>query len=482
MLSETAQLQAETYRQENQRTNAKRDVLEGRGQWKNEGLTTQAGLRTAHESDGKGKEASVRQLIGGVAYEVPDTALTLRTTTELDVGSQGESVAFPNRVTLGVDYKLNPQLTLFAQQEFARSGERKADTTRVGLRMQPWTGGEVLSSLGNQTGTDGGRVYGNLGLVQKWKISEQWAADFGIDRSQTFSGASASPFTSAQAPTSGTLNSSGTGSSAGASGFTSTTPGISTTIVTGDYTALFVGGAYKNRDWSGNARLERRGSDTDTKINLLLGAQRNLDEGRSAAAALLYNKASGSLSASRVDARLSYAHRPLNGTLIWLDRLQYVHESLQDPLGPLLTRKLINNFNANWMPTRQTQIAMQYGAKYVRDSIDGISYKGFTQLIGLEARQDIGERFDIGLHGGMLHSFRNSARDYHLGASVGFKLAENSWLSVGYNQRGFVDRDFIGSEYRAEGLYLNLRVKFDQDTFNLNDRSGGRLAPLSGKP
>jgi uncharacterized repeat protein (TIGR01451 family) len=482
LLSETAQLQAEAYQQDNRLTQARREVVEARGQWKHEGLTTQAGVRTAQESDGKGKEASVRQLIGSVAYEVPDTALTLRTSTELDVGSQGESVAFPNRVTLGIDYKLNPQLTLFAQQEFARSGELKADTTRVGLRMRPWTGGEVLSSLGNQTGTDGGRIYGNLGLVQKWQISEQWAADFGVDRSQTFSGASTSLFTSAQTQTSGTLNSSGAGGTAGSSSFTGTTPGISTTIVTGDYTALFVGGAYKNRDWSGNARLEWRGSDTDTKINLLLGAQRKLDEGRSAAAALLYSKASGSQIASRVDARLSYAYRPLNGALIWLNRLQYVHESLQDPLGPLLTRKLINNFNANWLPTRQTQIAMQYGAKYVRDSIDGSAYQGFTHIIGVEARQDLGEQWDVGLHGGMLHSLQNSARDYHLGVSVGFKLAENSWLSVGYNQLGFVDRDFTGSEYRAQGIYLNLRVKFDQDTFNLNDRSGGHLAPLSGKP
>ena len=118
---------------------------------------------------------------------------------------------------------------------------------------------------------------------------------------------------------------------------------------------------------------------------------------------------------------------------------------------------------------------LQYGADHVRDSIDGSAYQGFTQLIGLEARQDIGERFDIGLHGGMLHSVKNSARDYQLGVYIGFKLAENSWLSVGYNQRGFVDRDFTGSEYRAEGLYLNLRVKFDQDTFNLNDRDTGQL-------
>ena len=42
-------------------------------------------------------------------------------------------------------------------------------------------------------------------------------------------------------------------------------------------------------------------------------------------------------------------------------------------------------------------------------------------------------------------------------------------------QLGLVDADFAGAEYRACGLYLNLRVKFDQDTFNLNDRSKGQL-------
>ena len=487
-LSDTVQLQAEVYRQENQTNNAQRDVIEARGQWKNDGLLTNAGARVASESDGKGKEASVRQLVGGVAYEMLDKQLTLRASTEINVGSQGESLTFPNRLILGIDYKLNPQLTVFAQQEFARSGELSATTTRVGLRTQPWTGGEVATSLGNQSATDTGRLYGNLGLVQKFQISEQWAADFGIDRSQTIRGSSASSasaFGSAQPLASGTGSAAGNTSigSASAGGFSSSTPvGGATSLLTGDYTAVYTGGTYKNDDWSGNARIEWRGSDTDTRINLLLGAQRNLQQGRTAAAGLIYNHNSGSTDSSRLDARLSYAYRPLNGDLIWLDRLQYVHESTQGLESRLLTRKLINNFNANWMPTRHTQIAMQYGAKYVRDSIDGISYKGFTQLIGLEARQDIGERFDIGLHGGMLHSFKTSARDYQLGVSVGFKLAENSWLSVGYNQRGFVDRDFIGSEYRAEGLYLNLRVKFDQDTFNLNGRDKLQSLNVSAKP
>ena len=89
---------------------------------------------------------------------------------------------------------------------------------------------------------------------------------------------------------------------------------------------------------------------------------------------------------------------------------------------------------------------LQYGADHVRDSIDGSAYRGFTQLIGLKARQYISERFDMGLHCGLLHSLKNSARDYQTGVSIGFERAENSWLGVGYNQHGFGDRDFTGSD------------------------------------
>jgi uncharacterized repeat protein (TIGR01451 family) len=478
-LSDTVQLQAEAYRQENLTNNAQRDVIEARGQWKNDALLTSAGVRAAGESDGKGKDASVRQLTGGVAYEMLDKQLTLRASTEINVGGQGESLTFPNRLILGIDYKLNPQVAVFAQHEFARSGELSADTTRVGLRTQPWSGGEVATSLGNQSTTDSARLYSNLGLVQKLQINEQWAADFGIDRSQTIhgsSGSSASTLDAAQPLASGTA-------SAGAGGFSSTTPGVgATSLLTSDYTAVYTGATFRNEDWSGNARIEWRSSDADTRINLLLGAQRNLQEGRTAAAGLIYNRSSGSTDASRVDARLSYAYRPLNGELIWLDRLQYVHESTQGLAGRLLTRKLINNFNANWMPKRGSQIALQYGAKYVRDTIDSTSYKGFAQLLGLEARQDIGESWDIGLHAGMLHAFGSGARDYQLGVSVGFKVSTNAWLSVGYNQLGFVDADFAGAEYRARGLYLNLRVKFDQDTFNLNGRDPSQSLNVSAKP
>jgi uncharacterized repeat protein (TIGR01451 family) len=462
-LSETLQIQAETYHQENQVNDVRRDVLEARGQWSNAGLTASAGVRAANETDSTGKDTSARQVIGGVGYEMLDKQLTLRASTELDVGSRGDSATFPNRLILGVDYKLNPLTTLFAQHELARGTAPKDgvaikdDTTRVGLRIQPWSGSEVAASLGNQAGLDSGRLYGNLGLVQKWQINEQWSSDLGVDHSQTLSGA---------AP-----KSSGTAQPVASSSATSATTGS----VVGDYTALYAGAAYKNKDWSGNARIEWRGSDTDTKINLMMGVQRSLEKGSTIAAGLIYNQVDGAANTSKLDARLSYAHRPLHSDLIWVDRLEYVHESTQDLTSRLLTRKLINNFNANWTPKPGSQISLQYGAKYVLDSIESNAYKGFTDLIGLEARQDISEYLDIGLHASALRSWQTGARNYQLGMSVGLKLAKNSWLSVGYNLRGFVDPDFVDAAYRARGLYLNLRVKFDQDTFNLNDHSQNPL-------
>jgi hypothetical protein len=304
---------------------------------------------------------------------------------------------------------------------------------------------------------------GNLGLVQKLKINERWAADFGLDRSHTISTVTSNAFNSAQGSASGALTQTALPQSSG-SGFNGMP-----SLATGDYTALFLGAAYQDEDWTSNIRLEWRTSDTDKKINLLMGTQRKLESGRTVAAGLTYTQVEGAQNSNQLNARLSYAHRPVNTSLIWLDRLEYQADTQEDVNASVRTRKLINNFNANWLPDRSTQIAFQYGAKYVFDTIENSNYQGFTSLLGLEARKDITEKIDFGVHLGSLSSWLSGARDYQTGISVGFKVADNAWFSVGYNLRGFNDPDFSGAPFRAQGLYLNLRLKFDQNTFNLND-------------
>lgn len=253
-------------------------------------------------------------------------------------------------------------------------------------------------------------------------------------------------------------------------------PGINT----GDFTAAYTGVAYHDTVWSGNGRVEYRTSDTDEKVNLLLGAQRILDAGRSVVAGLSASSTDGiGIDSTKLGVRLSYAYRPNTSRWALLDRLDYVRESLRQNAVPNTTsilaidsraRKLVNNLNTNYMHDRHTQIALQYGSKYVLDSIDGADFTGYTDLIGLEARRDLTRRWDAGFSTSTLHSWNAGTRAYQLGASIGYRVTSNAWLSLGYNSVGFVDGNFSGAEYRVQGAYLNIRIKVDQDTFMPNEK------------
>jgi hypothetical protein len=151
-----------------------------------------------------------------------------------------------------------------------------------------------------------------------------------------------------------------------------------------------------------------------------------------------------------------------------LDRLDYITQTSQTTSSSINGAKLVNNLNTNFMPSRHTQISLQYGSKYVLDTIDSTDYKGYTDLIGTEIRHDLTQDWDIGTYGSVMRSLNAGVHNYGLGASVGYKVVDNMWLSVGYNVLGLSDRDFAGAAYQARGPYITLRMKVDQDTFGLN--------------
>jgi len=444
-LSDNLAIQGEAYQQQTLATDAQRQVAEGRVEWRDQALTTHAGLRTARDQIGSGDVLESNQLIAGTAWTLPDARTTLRLGLEKSLdGNGGQSVDFPDRYTIGGDYKLTAQTTLFAEQEFARGEKISADTTRAGLRTVPWSNGELAASVGNQINNDSERLYGNLGLVQKWQINERWRTDFGVGRTQTLQSNGVVPLNSNVPLTSGSLNR--------------------------DYTAVYTGFYYNNTVWSANGRIERRVSDTDDKINLFGGFQRQLDTGRSVAAGFsLYDtETAAGVHTNKSDLRLSYSHRPNDSRWVWFDRLNLITDRSMDATSTLLARKLVNNLNANWVPNRSIQIALQYGGKYVFDQIDGQDYAGYTDLIGIEARRNLGTHWDIGVHGSVQHSWNENITDYGLGASIGYQAFNNAWLSVGYNLLGFNDKDFGSAGYRAQGFFIAIRMKFDQDTFGLN--------------
>jgi uncharacterized repeat protein (TIGR01451 family) len=444
-VSETLQVQAEVYREENLGVVAsQRDVLEGRFNHSLGSMNAYYGARLAYDDNGLGVTRDSEQAIAGGAYTFAGQKITLRADSEINVG-KAQSWDFPDRLKVGADYNVFAQTKLFIEQELSRGEDISNNITLAGLRTSLWNGGEMAASLGNQSSLDSGRLYSNLGLVQKWRINEFWNADFGIDRAKTLSNTTPLQLNSAIPRTSN--------------------------APIGDYTAVNLGANYNDPVWGANSNLEWRTSETDEKINFRIGFRRSLDAGRILASSVIYTSNRSIVSRSRkANARLSYAHRPSDSAWIWFNRLDYIDESSSGVIGDSHTRKLVNNLNINWMPKRGTQLSLQYGSKYVLDDFNGSSNSGYTDLAGVELRHDLNRDWDVGVHASMLHTWKGGEKSYGLGGSLGYKLMDNTWVAAGYNLRGFDDTDFSGAAYRSQGPYIALRVKFDQDTIkNLKD-------------
>jgi len=126
--------------------------------------------------------------------------------------------------------------------------------------------------------------------------------------------------------------------------------------------------------------------------------------------------------------------------------------------------ELIGSLEGNYQPYQPLTVSGKYAMKWLKDSFDGESYHSFTDLIEVRGMYDITNRWDCGIHGGVLHQYDTKTLDYYTGVEAGYRLVKNLWLSVGYNFKGLKDRDFEDSSYRTEGPYITLKFKFDEDT------------------
>jgi len=103
--------------------------------------------------------------------------------------------------------------------------------------------------------------------------------------------------------------------------------------------------------------------------------------------------------------------------------------------------------------------------RYVSSTFEGEKYAGLSDIAGFDLRRQLTRRFDLGAHVAALHSWESSVMDYAVGLDLGTTFAKNVWISVGYNFAGFRDDDFSASRHTAQGPYLKIRIKADQDTF-----------------
>jgi uncharacterized repeat protein (TIGR01451 family) len=433
LVNQALTLSGDVYRQTNLSTEAERDMGEGRATWETGGYRLYSGLRMAEDRLGDGSANRSRILLGGAARSFYADRLQLRLDHEQLVGGGDNSSAYPTRTLAGADFRLTDTVSLFGEQELTWGSDEDTQSTRAGVKATPWKGGQLGTSLGREYADASERVFANLGLNQTWQINDRWTVDGGFERSHT-------------------LDSSGT-------------PGTGD-LADDDFTALSLGAGYRADVWSWSSRAETRFADDEKKWNLLSGFIVEPIQGLGLSAGVQLNITDADLGQDDTtgDIRLSLAWRPKNTRWIVLDRLEFKFDSTDGSGSEYDSRRIINNLNLNFTPDHRLQLGLQYGAKYVLDTIDDDTYTGFTDLIGLEARYDITRHWDVGLRGSVLHSWNADQVDYSTGVSVGYAMVKNAWLSVGYNITGFEDQDFSAAAYTAQGPFMQFRLKFDQQT------------------
>jgi uncharacterized repeat protein (TIGR01451 family) len=438
-ISKTLQLTGQAYHEDNLSTNAERDVAEFDARYKAESYSLRTGIREARDNFRNGEEQRSTQWLAGADWLTLNRKLRLRADYEQALNGKDENSDFPTLLTFGADYRLTETVSVFAEQEFSWGEKQNSEGTRAGIKTTPWSGADIITTIEREFNENGERVNAIFGLTQNWQMNDRWNFDFSIDRSQTVKKPGNDRFNSNVPPAHGSDD---------------------------DFTALSVGATYRQEKWTWWNRLETRQADNKDKYGASTSVVVEPKDGVavSAKALAFITKSSGGVRKTDGNIRLGMAYRPSGSRWIVLNRFDFYFENEDHSADEYNNWRIVNNMHANFRLSRRAQVSFYYGLKYVRDTYNGVTYSGFTDLISVEARYNINSRWDIGAHASILHSWNSNSFDYSLGADVGYSPMTNTWVSLGYNLVGFEDKNFSVANYTAQGAYLRFRAKFDQQS------------------
>ncbi len=442
-LNEHLNLRTEAFRQQNLATGAKRDMGEASIGLRQGRYDAHIGARIARDQDGAGRKTSSKQATAGAAARLTDR-LSVRADREQTLGKGVNSVDFPTRTSIGADYRLTEATTVSATQEWTQGALQSSASTRVGVKTRPWNGAQLATSYENRLSEAGARSFANVGLKQTWRATDTLSLDLGFDRTKTFRHPGATPLNLNAPLASGTT---GLGAD-------------------NDFTAWSLGLNWHPDDWVWNNRLEYRTSTLEKRYNAFTGIQGRPMAWLATQFRLQWNDARQTTGArtTGMNASLAAAWRPDHDGWMFLDRLEAVLDRRRDPAaGNSTSWRYVNNFAANWQISPSFQLGFSYGAKWARESFAIGSRRAWTDALGMQAIWDVTEAWDLGMQGGWLRTVHQGQRlAPAFGLSIGHRMIDNLWVSLGYNFAGFYDRDFAASEFTRRGVFLRFRFKFDQ--------------------
>ncbi|MCF6208831.1 MAG: hypothetical protein L3J61_05555, partial [Ghiorsea sp.] len=435
-LDEQASVNGELFRQEVLNTGAVRDMASVQYQDKIDDYDVRTGLRATQDKDGTGTVTGSTLANVGASKKLT-TRLSVHADHEQALGSNN-SVDFPSRSSLGTEYSITATTSLTATQEWTRGALQDTSSMRLGVNTQHWNGATMSSSYEQQLSEAGMRSFANAGLLQTWELSEVLSVSASLDQTKVLS----------------------------------TTPpvqiNLNAPVVTGgeDFTAMSLGTDYHPGAWVWSNRLEYRTSDLSEHRGANLGVQGSPLDELSLQWTMLWQHevlATGGYNLIS-DSSLRAAWRPEFDKLILLNRFD-IRRNEQSGTGlESKSLRFINNMTANWQTTASWQLRLNHGIKLSDETIQGDSWSGLTDLLGMYVIYDVNESWDVTMQAAALRVRHLGNYQPTAGFALGYNMFENFWLSMGYNFVGFYDQDFTAAEYTRAGTYMRFRFKYDQNS------------------
>jgi opacity protein-like surface antigen len=167
---------------------------------------------------------------------------------------------------------------------------------------------------------------------------------------------------------------------------------------------------------------------------------------------------------TRLQAGLAYRD---SATDVWnaLGRVEYRNEEdTTQPDTPLRRELALGSLHFNYQPAKSTLINGRVATKFVTENSLGLLSRSQTQLLSGRVTVDLNHDWDVGAQASILASRGFSDRQFGVGVEAGYQVADNLWLSAGYNVFGFKEKD-LTSDPMDRGFFVRLRFKFDEDVF-----------------
>jgi len=368
----------------------------------------------------------ISQIIyGGVSSNI--TAKLTASARREQVINQTEVKDYQTKTALGLNYLVTEKSKLFITHEFQEGKDNEVHTSVFGIENRVTDSTTLTSRYHQESGMSGHRGQAILGLNNRLRVKDYIMLNTRAERVEVVKGAGAA-----------------------------------------DSTALAMSAEYLPGDeFKASGRYEIKLAEDDRTDLYTLAASLGLSKRVSLLGKLSYWDHIVPMGTDTLlDSLAGIAYRPLGDQSIYLlSTLRYKLDIRGSTLTDDTIRSLVSSSEASYKLNPGLTLLGKYAGKLNWENMDNLGYRSYTDMIMTGVSYDITKKWSTGVYTKLMNQYQSKMHSAGYIVKTDYNLIKNLFAGIGYNSSQMNDRDLSGGDYKAHGAFLEIKFKFDEETF-----------------